>query len=108
MQPVFGTLIKNTYDIEKIQRHAARWVLFNYSYYSVTDMLIHLKWPTLQERRHVNNLSQFHKIVHQPTPSIQLPSYILPTQFPTRVIYQLCCLDPVHDHNHNRSLHIGY
>ena len=28
------------YEIEKIQRPAARWVLYNYSYYSsVTDML---------------------------------------------------------------------
>jgi len=53
------------YDIEKIQHRAARWVLSDYSYYSsVTDMLKRLKWPTLQERRHVNRLSQFHKIVH--------------------------------------------
>ena len=40
------------YDIEKIQRRAARWVLSDYSYYCcVTDMLNRLKWPTLQERR---------------------------------------------------------
>ena len=40
------------YDIEKIQRRAARWVLSDYSYYSsVTDMLNRLKWPTLQEKR---------------------------------------------------------
>ena len=61
------------YNIEKIKCCAARWVLSDYSYYSsVTDMLNHLKWPTLQERRHVNRLSQFHKIVYQLTPSIQL------------------------------------
>ena len=46
-------------------------------------MLNFLEWPTLQERRHVNRLSQFHKIDHQLTPSIQLPSYFLPTQYPT-------------------------
>ena len=77
------------YDIEKIERRAARWVLSDYSYYgSVVDMLDRLKWPTLQERRHVNRLSQFHKIVYQLTPSIQLPSYILPTQFPTRQLHR--------------------
>ena len=32
-------------------------------YSSVTDFLNHLKWPTLQERRHINRLSQFHKII---------------------------------------------
>ena len=46
------------YDIEKIQRHAARWVLSDFSWYSsVTDMLNFLEWPTLQERRHINRLS---------------------------------------------------
>ena len=61
------------YDLEKIQRRAARWVLSNYNYYSsVTDMLKTLKWPTLQERRNISRLSQLHKIVHQLTPSIQL------------------------------------
>ena len=29
-----------------------------------------------------------YKIVHQVTHSIQLPSYILPTQFPTRQVHQ--------------------
>jgi len=85
-----------TYDIEKIQRCAARWVLSDYSYYSsVTDMLNRLKWPTLQERRHVNRISQFHKIVYQLTPSIQLPSYILPTQFPTCQLHQHRFINPV-------------
>ena len=78
------------YEIEKIQRCSARSVLSDYSYYSsVTDMLKCLKWPTLQERRHVNRLSQFHKIVHNLTPSIQLPSYNLSTQFPTCQLHQL-------------------
>ena len=83
------------YVIEKIL-HAARWVLSIYRYYSnVMDMLNHLKWLTLQERRHVNRLSQFHKIVHSFTPSIQLPSYILPTQFPARQLHQHHFITPV-------------
>ena len=57
-------------------------------------MLNHLKWPTLQERRHVNRLSHFHKIVHKLTPSIQLPSYILPTHFPTRQLHQHRFINP--------------
>jgi len=37
---------------------------------------------------------QFHKIV-QLTPSIQLPSYILPTQFPTHQLHQHRFINPV-------------
>ena len=77
------------YDLEKIQRHAARWVLLDYNYCnSVTSMLSSLKWPTLQERRRISRLSQFRKIVHQLTPSIQLPSCFLPTHYPTRQFHQ--------------------
>jgi len=37
------------HDIEKIQRHAARWVMSDYSTYSsVTEMLKLLEWPTLE------------------------------------------------------------
>jgi len=73
------------YDLEKIQRRAARWVLSDYNHCSsVTNMLSFLKWPILQERRRINRLSQFHKIVYQLTPSIQLPSFFLPTHYPTR------------------------
>lgn len=51
-------------DIEKIQRRAARWVLSgNTPYSSVTGMLKLLELPTLETRRHLSRLSQFHKIV---------------------------------------------
>ena len=49
----------------------------------------------LYKREHVNRLSQFHKIVYLLTPSIQLPSYILPTQFPTRQLHQHRFINPV-------------
>ena len=63
-------------DIEKIQRRAARWVFSDYSYYSsVTDMLTFLEWPTLQNRRRIDRLSQMYKIIHHHTPAIELPSY---------------------------------
>ena len=36
------------YEIEKIQRQAARWALSDYNHYSsVTEMLRLLGWPTL-------------------------------------------------------------
>ena len=77
------------YNLKEIQRRAARWVLSNYNYYSsVTDMLKTFKWPTLQKRRHISILSQFHKIIHQFTPSIQLPSCFLTKQYPTRQLNQ--------------------
>ena len=49
----------------------------------------------LYKREHVNRLCQFHKIVYLLTPSIQLPSYILPTQFPTRQLHQHRFINPV-------------
>ena len=77
------------HDIEKIQRRVARWVMSDYSpYSSVTEMLKLLEWPTLQTRRCYSRLSLFHKIVHHLTPAIQLPSYYLTTQYPTRQFHQ--------------------
>ena len=51
-------------------------------------MLKTLKWPILQERRNISRLSQLHKIIHQLTPSIQLPSCFLAKQYPTRQLHQ--------------------
>jgi len=77
------------HDIEKIQRHAARWVMSNYSpYSSVTEMLKLLEWPTLQTRTRFSRISLFHKIVHHLTPATQLPPYYLTTQYPTRQFHQ--------------------
>ena len=46
------------HDIEKIQRHAARSVMSDYSTYSsVTEMLKLLEWPTLETRRRLSRLS---------------------------------------------------
>ena len=78
-----------TNNIEKIQRRAARWVLSNYRQQSsVTDMLHQLQWPSLQQRRYTSRLSQFHKIVHHhTTTAINIPSYFLPTSYPTRQLH---------------------
>ena len=75
-------------NIEKIQRRAARWVLFDYRQQSsVTNMLNQLHWPTLQLRRCVSRFSQIHKIVYHHNTAINMPSYYIPTSYPTRQLH---------------------
>ena len=77
------------YEIEKIQRRAARWALSDYNRYSsVSEMLRSIGWPTLESRRHISRLTQLYKIIHHHTPAIHLPPYYLPTQYPTRHFHQ--------------------
>ena len=53
------------HSIEMIQRRAARWVLNRYhNTSSVTDMLQHLGWQTLQQRRQNAHLVNFYKMSH--------------------------------------------
>ena len=52
-------------QIEKIQRSAARFVTNDFSYHSsVTSMLTHLKWPSLEQRRNFLKLIMFYKILN--------------------------------------------
>ncbi len=51
--------------VEMVQRRAARYVCNNYSRQeSVTKMLEHLKWRSLEQRRADIRLILFYKIVH--------------------------------------------
>ena len=53
---------KNTYQVEMVQRRAARWVLRRYNREdSVTDMLRVLNWETLEKRRLVGRLCHLYK-----------------------------------------------
>ena len=58
----------NIHLIEMVQRRAARWVLSKYRHgpntTSVSDMLLHLQWQTLAERRRHARLVLLYKIVH--------------------------------------------
>ena len=75
-------------NIEKIQRRVARWVLSDHRQQSsVTNMLNQLHWPTLQLRRYVSRLSQIHKIVYHHNTAINMPSYYIPTSYPTRQLH---------------------
>ena len=61
--------------LEKIQRRAARWVLHDYSRYSsVTSMLQHLNWPTLETRRKISRLQILYKALHDSI-ALPIPSY---------------------------------
>ena len=52
-------------DIEMVQRRAARYVTNrHHNTSSVTSMLEHLEWETLEARRTKNQLVMFFKIIH--------------------------------------------
>ena len=68
------------YEIEKIQRRAARWALSDYNCYSsVTEMLNSLGWSTLESRRYISRLSQLYKIMHHHIPACHTSTAILST-----------------------------
>ena len=72
-------LIKDSDQIEKIQRTAARWVTSDYSWSSsVTVMLNNLNWPTLSLRRKISKLLIFYKAIHNLT-ALPIPDYFLHT-----------------------------
>ena len=90
------------HQIEKVQCSAARFVTGDFSYHSsVTNMLIQLKWPLLEQRRNFLKLTKYYTALlipqshllpsqHQPVDTanvllplllelthIQIPSYLL-------------------------------
>ena len=77
-------LLADIQSIEKIQRHAARWVSCDYSRFnSVTYVLNELQWPTLSSHQKLVRLSTFFKIIHH----LSMPSlhhYFIPINRLTR------------------------
>ena len=72
-----------TQRLEMVQRRAARYVLRRYhNTSSVSDMLDHLQWPTLAQRRCCYRLTLLYKITHN---LVAVPSsqYITPHQTST-------------------------
>lgn len=68
------------HKIEMVQRRAARYTLNQYSYQSsVTAMLEHLRWPTLQQRRNLASVTMLYKIQHQLV-SIPVNTYLIPSK----------------------------
>ena len=59
-----------------VQRRAARWTLDNYTRKaSVTEMLTHLGWRSLEQRRNDSRLCLFYKIIHGLV-AVDLPPYV--------------------------------
>ena len=57
---------KNISTIEAVQRRAAKYVTNNYSSYaSVSDMLTHLQWTSLNNQRESLKIIMLYKIIHQ-------------------------------------------
>ena len=55
----------NINKLEAVQRRAARFVMSNYDRHSsVTNMISVLQWKNLQERRNVQSLLTFYKILN--------------------------------------------
>jgi hypothetical protein len=79
--PHTTTNIKN---LEKVQRRAARFVCRRYhNTSSVSDMLSHLNWPSLETRRLQARLCLFHKAVHCLV-AIPINSILVPAPTRTR------------------------
>ena len=69
---------RNTYKVEMVQRHAARWTMNDYARTrSVSSLLHELDWQTLEERRSVACLCLFYKVVNGLV-AMPLPDYIQP------------------------------
>jgi len=62
--PVWSPFLQcQIYQIERIQHSMARFILNDYCHYSsVTNMINHLSWPTLESRRTFLKLLLFYKI----------------------------------------------
>ena len=89
--PPFGTPTprNKAFQLEKLQRRAARSTTSNYDYRSsVTAMLDELGWTTLEEKRAYARLCLFYKIVHGPV-AVPLPDYIHITHRVVRYYYSM-------------------
>ena len=76
--------LQNINKLEAIQRRAARFVMSNYDRHSsVSEMLHILQWSRLQERRNVQSLSIFYKILSGLV-DVALPDGVIPSQILNR------------------------
>ena len=72
----------NIHKIEMVQRRAARWTLDNYTRQArVSEMLTHLGWRSLEQRRNDSRLCIFYKIIHGLV-ALDLPPCV---EHPTRI-----------------------
>ena len=80
---------EQTRKLEMVQRRAARFVTHRYhNTSSVTSMLDHLEWETLESRRTKNQLTMLFKIIHGLV-DIPASDYITPANTRTRSSHSL-------------------
>jgi hypothetical protein len=94
MLVLYGTPTYNKTDtIERVKRRAARFVTYKYrNTSSVGNMLQHLEWRSLQDRRKDSRLNMFYKIVNNKV-EIQKTDRLIPQKRQTR-------------HSHTKSFQI--
>ena len=81
-------LKKTKHHLEMVQRRAARYVTGRYrNTSSVEDMLNHLKWETLEDRRTKARATMIYKIVRNLV-SIDKDTYLIPSTSVTRKKHQ--------------------
>ena len=81
-------------QLEKVQRHAARWIFNDYNRVSsVSAMLTELSWPSLQTRHKTSRLKILYKILNHQL-AISIPSYYLPSMRATRSYHPLHYIIP--------------
>ena len=89
--------------LEKVQRRGARFVTGQYSYKkSVTEMINHLKWQPLQQRRKIKRLTHFYKAANKLSP-VEIPEYVKrPTRHVSRshkqTFIQICASTDQYKH----------
>ena len=87
----------NIQQLEKVQRRAARWVLNDFNRFSsVTAMLQHLSWPSLQPRRKISRLQALFKILHQDYSLSIPPHFISMTDYITHIVLFYQTHPPIH------------
>ena len=75
----------NIHKIEMVQRRVARWTLDNYTRQArVSEMLTHLGWRSLEQRRNDSRLCLFYRIIHGLV-ALDLPPYV---EQPTRISHK--------------------
>ena len=82
-------LIKDVIKLEKVQRQAARFITGDYSSRDkgcVTKMLQDLGLPLLKERRKINRLTFFYKMVEGLIPAMPCHSFLTPVRKSKRLI----------------------
>jgi len=92
----------NIQQLEKVRCRAARWVMNDFNCYSsVTAMVEHLSWPSLETGRRLQ--TALYKINHQHYP-LPIPPHFISMERSTRLYHPSCFVVP-NSHINKASTH---